>query len=488
MTHTRKFSYISMAAGITLLFMMLLAGFASAPAQAQGTPVWPTLVPVQLPNAFSEPMFITHAGDGSGRIFVVEKGGIIRIISGGTTLATPYLNIDPLVGSGGSEQGLLSMAFSPDYATNGRFYVNYTNNSGDTVIARYQVSGDPNVANPSSAQIVMTIDQPQSNHNGGQIQFGPDDMLYIGMGDGGGAGDTANNAQTNNRLLGKMLRINVDAGNPTTYTIPADNPFVGVAGYREEIWQTGLRNPWRFSFDRTTGDMYIGDVGQGTWEEIDFQPAASEGGENWGWRCYEGDATYNTAGCQPASAYDFPVHDYNHSGGRCSVSGGYVYRGGVYTRMEGMYFFADYCSGETYGLQFFNSEWLFLELYDFGGNPTTFGEDEAGNLYVGVQGGAIYRLTDPSGATPTPTNTGVPATNTPTNTAVPPTSTATATSTVTNTPVPPTATATPTEPTTAVELATLAATPTTPMSVAVWLGAGLFIAGLAGLLVSLRRR
>jgi glucose/arabinose dehydrogenase len=482
MTHTRKISYVSMALGITLVMLMLLAGFATAPAQAQGTPVWPTLVPVALTNTFAEPMFITHAGDGSGRIFIVEKSGYIRIISGGSTLATPYLNIDPLVGSGGSEQGLLSMAFSPDYATNGRFYVNYTNNSGDTVIARYQVSADPNVANPGSAQIVLTIDQPQSNHNGGQIQFGPDGMLYIGMGDGGGAGDTPNNAQTNDRLLGKMLRINVDVGNPTTYTIPADNPFVGVAGYREEIWQTGLRNPWRFSFDRTTGDMYIGDVGQGQWEEIDFQDADSEGGENWGWRCYEGDTAYNTAGCQPASAYDFPVHDYNHSGGRCSVTGGYVYRGGVYPRMEGMYFFADYCSGETYGLQLFNSQWVFLELHDFGGNPTSFGEDEAGNVYVTTQGGTVYRLTDPSGGTATPTNTALPSTPTatPSNTAVPPTVTPS------NTAVPPTAT--PTPPTTAVDLATLDAAPTNSISLGMWLGAGLFVAGLAGLLISLRRR
>jgi glucose/arabinose dehydrogenase len=477
MTQTRKLSYLSLAAGVTLILLMVLAGFAATPVRAQGTPVWPTLVPVQLTPTFNEPMFITHAGDGSGRIFVVEKDGFIRIIaSNGTVLATPFLNIDPLVGSGGSEQGLLSMAFSPNYSTNGEFYVNYTNNSGDTVIARYSVSGDPNVADPGSAQIVLPIDQPQSNHNGGQIQFGPDGMLYIGMGDGGGAGDTANNAQTVNRLLGKMLRIDVETGNPVTYTIPADNPFVGQAGYREEIWHIGLRNPWRFSFDSQTGDMYIGDVGQGQWEEIDFQPASSEGGENWGWRCYEGDATYNTAGCQPASAYDFPVHDYNHSGGRCSVSGGYVYRGGVYPRMQGMYFFADYCSGETYGMQFFNNAWITQELYDFGGNPTTFGEDEAGNTYVATQGGIVYRLTDPAGPTPTPTTTGVPPTNTPTNTPVPPTTT----------PVPPTAT--PTEPPTSVGLATLEATPTAPISVGMLVGAGLLLFGLAGLLISLRRK
>ncbi len=482
MTYTRKLSYLSVTAGITLLMFMLLSGLTTTPALAQGTPVWPTLVPVALTPTFAEPMFITHAGDGSGRIFVVEKGGFIRIISGGSVLPTPYLNIDPLVGSGGSEQGLLSMAFSPDYPTNGRFYVNYTNNSGDTVIARYQVSGDPNVANPGSAQIVLTIDQPQSNHNGGQLQFGPDGMLYIGMGDGGGAGDTSNNAQTVNRLLGKMLRINVDAGNPTTYTIPIDNPFVGQAGYREEIWHIGLRNPWRFSFDRSTGDMYIADVGQGTWEEIDVQPAASTGGENWGWRCYEGNVAYNTTGCQPASSYDFPVHAYNHSGGRCSVTGGYVYRGGQYPRMEGMYFFADYCSGETYGLQFFNNAWVFLELYDFGGNPTSFGEDEAGNVYVATQGGTVYRLTDPAGPTPTATSTGLPptATNTPTSTSVPPTNTPT------NTPVPPTAT--PTQQTTAVELATLDTATRDGSPVGGWLGVGVLLLGLAGLLLTLKRR
>ncbi len=480
MNRNRSISVFSMMVGVGLLLLMAWAGMATEPAHAQGGPVWPTLVAQDIGIAFNEPTFITHAGDGSGRMFVVQKGGLIRIVVGGTVLPTPYIDLDAVVGSSGSEQGLLSMAFSPNYATNGEFYVNYTNNSGNTVIARYSVSANPDVANPASAQIILTINQPYSNHNGGQLQFGDDGKLYIGMGDGGSGGDPQNHAQNTNDLLGKILRLDVETGDPITYTIPADNPYVGQSGYRGEIWHIGTRNPWRFSFDRQTDDMYIADVGQGNWEEIDFQPAASTGGENWGWRCYEGNAAYNTSGCGSSSNYDFPVAQYSHGSG-CSVTGGYVYRGPNYPRMQGVYFYADYCSGNLWGLQNIGGTqgWVTQLLITASGNPITFGEDEAGNLYMGTQNGRIYQLTDPSGgATPTPTSTTVPATPTNTNTPVPPTPS--------NTPVPPTATAT--TPPSAVDVGTITASAPSVLPYGMVIGSALLAFGVVGLLWSLRKR
>lgn len=280
MNHHSKAFPLSLVVGTFLLLLMLLVGFAATPIQARGGPVWPTIVPVALNATFTQPTSISNAGDGSGRLFVVEKNGYIHIISGGVVLPTPFLDIDALVNSTGIERGLLGLAFSPNYETNGQFYVYYTDASSSIITARYHVSaGDPNMADPASAQIVFTIPHPEPNHFGGQLAFGPDGMLYMGPGDGT-EGDTANNGQNTNVLLGKILRINVEVGNPITYTIPADNPFVGQAGYKEEIWQLGLRNPWRFSFDRLTGDMYMSDVGQVAREEINLQPAASTGGEN----------------------------------------------------------------------------------------------------------------------------------------------------------------------------------------------------------------
>lgn len=455
MSRPYPFSHRWLAIGSLLFLMMLIVAFATAPTEARGTPVWPTIVPVQLTPTFAQPTSMTNAGDGSGRLFVVEKNGYIRIVSNGAVLPTPFLDIDALVTSTGIERGLLGLAFSPHYTTNGEFYVYYTDNSNNIVTARYQVSaGNPDVADPASAQIVMTIPHPEPNHFGGQLAFGSDGMLYMGPGDGT-EGDTANNGQNTNVWLGKILRINVEIGSPITYTIPADNPFVGQAGYKEEIWQLGLRNPYRFSFDSLTGDMYMSDVGQSAREEINFQSADSEGGENWGWRCYEGNMAYNTLGCQSSSAYDFPIYDYPHSGGRCSITGGYVYRGAAYPRMQGIYYYADWCSGELFGLQYFNNEWISQPLYDFSGNPNTFGVTDDGTLYLAFHGGAVYRLTDPGGGTATPTlsptasNTSVPPSHTPTSTTVPPTNTPTITataiaptSTATATMVPPTATAT----------------------------------------------
>jgi glucose/arabinose dehydrogenase len=376
------------------LLPLLAVGLARAAdrPQAAPAPVDPLATPHFKPIATNllNPIGITNAGDGSGRLFINLKAGQIIIWDGTQVLPTPFLNIDPVVNSSGSEQGLLGVAFHPDYASNGYFYVDYTDNTGgDTVIARYSVSaGNPNVADPASAQILMEIDQPFANHNGGQLQFGPDGYLYIGMGDGGSAGDPGNRAQDKTELLGKILRIDVNgvAGQPpdcggTNYTIPADNPFVdGPGGSCDEIWALGVRNPWRFSFDRMTGDLFIADVGQDSWEEIDRQPAASPGGENWGWRCYEGNHPFNTVGCGPAANYDFPILEYSHTLG-CSVTGGYVYRGtALPSAFQGVYFYGDYCSGRLWGARRVADHWVTQQIKDTDFLITSFGETEVGEL------------------------------------------------------------------------------------------------------------
>ena len=340
---------------------------------------------------------LTHAGD--SRIFATVQSGQIRIFDGNTLLATPFLNISGIVLSGG-ERGLLSTAFHPNYASNGFFYVNYTNGSGNTVIARYQVSaGDPNVADPNSAQILLTINQPFSNHNGGQLQFGPDGYLYVGMGDGGSGGDPDCRAQNPNELLGKILRLDVDQNVNTApfHGIPVDNPFVGDPDVRDEIWALGVRNPWRFSFDRETGDLYIADVGQNAWEEIDFQPFDSPGGENYGWDVMEGDVCFENDPDCPADApvcnsmdLTDPVQVYGHGLG-CSVTGGYLYRGCQAPSLYGKYLYADICSGRMWALwQTSPGVWM-NELLSISAGPTTFGEDVMGNLYV-EDSGTIYRI------------------------------------------------------------------------------------------------
>ncbi|MEM7102055.1 MAG: PQQ-dependent sugar dehydrogenase [Bacteroidota bacterium] len=352
-------------------------------------------------SGFNRPVDIAHAGD--DRIFVVEQDGTIRIIDGtGTVLSTPFLNIDPIVGSTGNEQGLLGLAFHPNYSSNGFFYVNYTNNSGNTHVSRFTVTANPNVADPASELIIYSFNQDFSNHNGGDLNFGPNDgYLYIATGDGGSGGDPNNRAQNTLNAQGKMLRIDVD--NPSggnNYGIPADNPFVGSFSVLDEIWALGLRNPWRFSFDRTTGDMYIGDVGQGNWEEINFQPASSNGGENYGWRCYEGNNVFNTSGCGPIGNYTFPIHEYlsNFPTG-CSITGGYVYRGSAFPNMIGKYFYADYCAGNFWFIEpdgmggFTNTSLANLSNWEY----ASFGEDVNGELYVtGLSSGNIFRIIDNS--------------------------------------------------------------------------------------------
>ena len=345
-------------------------------------------------SGFTHPVQVTHAGD--DRLFVVEQPGRIKIIEDGSVLPTPFLDISALTEDSG-EQGLLGLAFHPDYAANGYFYVDYTRaDNGDTVIARYTVSsGDPNRADPDSATTLLTIGQPYGNHNGGQVAFNPieaaqgKNYLYIGLGDGGSGGDPEENGQDPAALLGSILRIDVDGGPP--YGIPPDNPYVDGGG-RDEIWAIGLRNPWRFSFDRENGDLYIGDVGQNEWEEISFQDATTPGGVNFGWDCMEGTHTYEwTAGCDDADLTG-PIAEYGHDVGR-SVTGGFVYRGSRYPALQGRYFYADYVTGRLWSLTKTDSGFTTPELeLETGLNVSAFGEDSAGELYVVDRGGAVRRL------------------------------------------------------------------------------------------------
>jgi glucose/arabinose dehydrogenase len=369
------------------------------PALALGTPL----------GGFSSPVGITHAGDGSGRLFVVQQGGQIRLVKGGVLQATPFLNISARVSTGG-ERGLLGLAFPHDYARKGYFYVNYTNTAGNTVISRFQRSAaSADTADPASEQIVLTIGQPFANHNGGQLAFSQRDrMLYVGMGDGGSGGDPGNRAQNPADLLGKILRIDTETGRPYAYTSPATNPFVSAAGFRPEIWALGVRNPWRFSFDRLTADLYMADVGQGSWEEVNFQPASSAGGENYGWRIMEGTHCFNPPGCS-VFGLTLPILEYGHGAGDCSVTGGYVYREGSYPRMQGLYIYGDFCSGRIWGLRREGGTWQNSLLLDTSIQISAFGEDESGALYVaGYNTGAIYQLVD-AGQTPVATPTPTPA-------------------------------------------------------------------------------
>lgn len=377
--------------------LLLIALTCSLLASAQN-PTSPQIVLVQIDSNPTGLIGIYHCGD--HRLFLVQQNtGIISIIDTlGANIGT-FLNICTLI-STGSERGLLGLAFHPDYLNNGRFFINYTNTAGSTVVAEYHVSADPNVANAASAQILLTVGQPFSNHNGGHIAFGPDGYLYIGMGDGGSGGDPGNRAQNPLDLLGKMLRIDVNNGSP--YGIPADNPFVGNPAYAPEIWATGLRNPWKFSFDRETGDMWIADVGQNAWEEINFEPGEHPGGSNWGWRCYEGNVAYNSTGCAGMGTYDFPVAVYSHSApdNFCSVTGGYVYRGNKFPGLYGHYMLMDYCAGDFYSL-FPDGNGGFTEYSlittTISGLPA-FGEDSSGELYVARYNGVVYRLEDACGS------------------------------------------------------------------------------------------
>jgi len=347
------------------------------PAQTQLTPV---------ATGLSNPLFVGHAGDGSQRLFIVEQDGIIRVLHAGHSTPTIFLDVRPRIATDG-EQGLLGLAFHPQYATNGRFFVYYTRaGDGTIVIAEYRVSADPNIAD-TTEQVLLTIPHPtNTNHNGGMLAFGFDGYLYAGVGDGGGGNDGPNNAQNIDLLLGKILRIDVDRpGAGTLYSSPPDNPFVNAPG-RDEIFAFGFRNPWRFSFDRTAGELWIGDVGQGEREEIDR--AIVKGG-NYGWRIFEGFLCTNLGPslCNPSDFID-PLFDYSHTRGRCSVTGGYVYRGSRGTLPAGMYVYGDFCSGEI----FVTNGDMQAVLAFTAMNISSFGEDEQGELYVVDRGGTVSRV------------------------------------------------------------------------------------------------
>jgi len=425
----KKQLYWMFVAGLFLAAVTLLSRTAVS-AQPVIDPTTPeggvTLTASPIESGFTQPVDIANAGD--DRLFIVEQPGVIRIIdANGDMVSTPFLDVNGIVDSEThSERGLLGLAFHPDYPNTPYFYVNYTavSGSGDTIIARYTVSSDPNVADPNSAVEILRIDQPSGNHNAGDLNFGPQDgYLYIAMGDGGGGGDTGSghtdgigNAQDMTKLLGKVLRINVDGdsglapdcgtvnGGTPPYTIPTDNPFTASGDdICNEIWASGLRNPWRASFDRQTADYYIADVGQGEWEEVNFQPASSTGGENYGWRCYEGDDTFNTANCGDIATYVFPFNVYPHGSGSDSgsaITGGYVYRGNDFPALEGIYIYADFGSSNFWTAQNSGS-WTITPLGGIGvSNPSSFGEGCDGELYVASLNGTIYQIQSSGSAKP----------------------------------------------------------------------------------------
>jgi hypothetical protein len=347
----------------------------------------------EITAAVTFPVDLASPPGDQSRLFVVEKAGRIRILKDGVLLPTPFLDITSQVSSGG-ERGLLGLTFTPDYATSGRFIISYSNTAGDTRISTMRVSADPDRADAGSQQVILAVDQPFSNHNGGQVAFGPDGMLYIGLGDGGSGGDPQNNGQDLGSLLGKLLRLEVLPDGSAQ--VPADNPLIGQAGQRGEIWSSGLRNPWRFSFDPATGDLYLADVGQSALEEVNVATAASGRGRgsNYGWRIMEGTNCFNpSSGCSQAGL-TLPVITYDRGDG-CSVTGGYVYRGSSLPDLVGHYFYADYCTSwirsfrHQAGAAQDRQQWTGIAP---AGGVTTFGVDGAGELYLATDAGRVYRL------------------------------------------------------------------------------------------------
>ena len=402
----RKWHIISALVAAALMLALFLLVNASDAVAAPHAVTWPIIQRELIASGFDDPIDLVDPRDGTNRLFVVERSGAIHIIEDGVVLATPFLNISTQINRC-DECGLLGLAFPPNFAEAGYFFINYTSNtdrvgpdtgdpntSGDTVIARFRVSDDPNVADAGSEQAILEINQPAGNHNGGHIVFGPDGYLYIGMGDGGGGGDDYQNAQEPASLHGKLLRIEVGATG--TYTVPATNPFTNTAGYRAEIWAEGLRNPWRFNFDPTTGDLYVADVGQGDFEEINHIPAAEigNGGMNFGWPIMEG------SGCFPPSndncdttGLTQPVVTYGHEQGDCSVTGGYVYHSPRPFQAP-VYLYADFCTGRLWGMQPDGDVQTSELLDDLPLRVTSFGEDRNGNIYIVSYGGEIYQLVE----------------------------------------------------------------------------------------------
>jgi glucose/arabinose dehydrogenase len=349
---------------------------------------------VEIATGFDRPLGFASPHDGTGRLFVVQQSGRIRMIENGGYKEPAFLDLTDVISQdvfGGSytERGLLGMAFHPNFAENGQFFVNYTDLGGHTQVVRYQVmADDPDQADASSAVPLLTVRQPYWNHNGGHLAFGPDGYLYIGLGDGGSAGDPQGNGQNPSALLGKMLRIDVDNGEP--YGIPDDNPFVSDSRYAPEIWALGFRNPWRYSFDRATGDLYVADVGQGDWEEVNFQPATSTGGENYGWNIYEGNHLFE-GGTGPES-FVAPIAEYDHNAG-ISITGGYVYRGAAIPDLQGAYLYGDWGSGRIWvAYRDDSGGWQSSEFMVTGHAISSFGEDEQGELYLVDYSGRVLRF------------------------------------------------------------------------------------------------
>jgi glucose/arabinose dehydrogenase len=380
--------------GLGLLAVLALPGCSHTPTSNGGPDTGTVAVGLERVATGLGPLtYLTAAPGDTSRLFLVEQSGRIRIVENGVLLATPFLDIHSLVSTGG-EQGLLGMAFYPDYATSGRFIVSYTSPAGSqpggtSVLARYTVSADPDVANTSPDRVLLTVDQPYSNHNGGMITFGPDGFLYFGLGDGGSGGDPNGTGQDRTDLLGSMLRLDVSGAGG--YTIPATNPYATSGTFAHELWNYGLRNPWRFSFDRASGDLYIGDVGQDRVEEVDVAPASSGGGENYGWNQVEGNKCY-TSGCN-LSLYVAPVSTYTHADG-CAVIGGYVYRGSAIPALAGTYFYTDECGGWMRSFKWAGGaatqplSWPALST----SGPQSFGQDARGELYVVTGGGEAFRI------------------------------------------------------------------------------------------------
>jgi glucose/arabinose dehydrogenase len=387
----------SRALSILVITLTLAACGGGGSSPASSTPITPvtpvtpatSITLTKVAGGFNHPVAIANAADGSGRLFIAEQGGLVKILHNGLVSPTPFLNITSQVTPAGGEQGFLGIAFPPGFAARNSFYVNYTNRIGigNTVVARFGLTSDPDRADSAARTQLLTITQPFANHNGGQLAFGPDGLLYIGSGDGGSSGDPLGNAQNLSVLLGKVLRIDVLSGS-APYAIPAGNPFAN------EIWAYGLRNPWRFSFDRTTGDLYLADVGQDLVEEINFQPAGSGAGSNYGWNVREGDRCFADPACSSAG-FTPPVAVYLHGSGDCSVTGGYVYRGST-ASLRGTYLYGDFCSGRIWGLQQNGTTWASRLLNDTAFSISTFGEDETGELYVADYAtGDLYRIGAP---------------------------------------------------------------------------------------------
>jgi len=345
-------------------------------------------------QGLNQPTVVTNDGVDANQLYIVDKGGKILIEQNGTLSNTPFLDITSRVGSDGSEQGLLGLVFHPDYKDNGYFFVDYTNRNGNTVIARFTANTDRTNADPSTFKQILTVNQPFANHNGGQLAFGPDGMLYIGMGDGGSQGDPNRNGQNTNVLLAKILRIDIDHGDP--YAIPPDNPFADGTGGKPEVWDFGFRNPWRFSFDRQTHDLYVGDVGQAKWEEVDFIATGTKGGLNFGWNIMEGAHCYSPATNCNQNGLVLPVTETAHPA-NCAIIGGYVYRGAQYPTINGAYFFTDYCSGTVWAMtRDASGAWTTTQVIaspsSYAGY-SSFGEDLAGELYItDLANGAVYHL------------------------------------------------------------------------------------------------